>query len=1144
MEAAVRRRFLLTDLDGSLPMARTPVMMKRNFLLLFRSPLLWWVGITLTSPLIGQMSIREGLVAEWNFDENSGQTASDSVGTNEGVLNDFPDDQSHWVEGKVGGGIAFDGVENYIEVPDHASIGADVRDALTVMAWFKSDVVLEGSGAGNRMLEKGNNYFFLQGVRPGGMNFLVKNGGANFTAGIDETLEADTWYHIAGVFDGATAKTYINGELKGSVDVPGRIDDNKLPLRIGSDDSGNFFAGVMDQVLIWKRALSGAEIRTVIEGSFEIVEGALPEIQTQPESQTLFEGGTASLQVTADGAGTLRYLWYKGEDPLRAETSPSLTIPDASANDSGEYWVRVQNESGEVASTRVTLSVTPVTGLATGRVASWSFDETSGSMAKDDSDSGLNGELVGFPNGAWQSGQVKNSLHFDGVGSVVAVGNHDALNSIGNEATISFWINLSSYGELESAGSYDRAASYILRKGNHLGVRIVNDPGTVTRTIAVRAGTGNDSGTVNRKGWEANAPQGSVELDVWHHFTIVYKGGEVLFYKNGFPVGTPATGGLGSPNEEGLNIGNYDDIETAVRYLNGNLDELNLWARPLREAEILEIAGKDVAGVPVVEVQPQSQKKLEGTTAVFQIVATGKRPVAYQWLKNGQAIEGATENRLTLSRLVPSDAGQYTVTVTNDQGSSNSEAGRLEVEELGAITSGLVAHFTFDELADGSLLDQTGNGLNGTLLNFGDGAIDAGVIGGAIAFDGEDDHIRIPHSDLLSLGTEATVSVWLNPVLFSGGSDFDRVFRKDVNYDFVLINGGVARVHGVSKTPYSAPRDTVVAESWQHFAYVVRNGTIQWYRNGEPVGRALRGKLGEPNSNPLVLGNYEVEPTQGNWINRPYQGLMDDLGIWQRALTANDLLSIYQNGLNGKPLSEELDPIEIQSVTRTENGLALRYFTPFSSRNHVVQSRSGAAEREWMEIEGLRPKDLGEGLFEVEVPAPGDGLGFYQIAAVPPPPIFFDDFESGAPGWTHGGAKDEWELGRPSNGPGAPASGDHVYGTDLDGDFEPFSEAFLRSPEIDLTEVSVANLRFSEFHSVDAEIDFHSVVVNVIDPKSNVVIQEVFRAAGATSGWTPRTIRLAGDAVGGVVKIEFLLITDEFNPLPGFYIDDVEVREN
>ena len=58
------------------------------------------------------------------------------------------------------------------------------------------------------------------------------------------------------------------------------------------------------------------------------------------------------------------------------------------------------------------------------------------------------------------------------------------------------------------------------------------------------------------------------------------------------------------------------------------------------------------------------------------------------------------------------------------------------------------------------------------------------MIGGALFFDGDNDFGEVAHDEALNLSTEATVSVWLRPVLFSGGSDFDRVIRKDVNYDF------------------------------------------------------------------------------------------------------------------------------------------------------------------------------------------------------------------------------------------------------------------------------------------------------------------------------------------------------------------------
>lgn len=1089
--------------------------------------------------LSAQGSIRDGLVAEWNFDEISGTQAADSTGENHGELFNFAGDDSQWVDGKIGGAIAFDG-SNYVEVPDDSTIGAGLVKGFTVMAWFKSNVPLDANGGGNRMLEKGNNYFFLQGVGTGGMNFLVKNEGSNFTATIGDSLEANVWYHIAGVFDGGIAKTYLNGELKGMIELPGPMDDDMLPLRIGSDDSGNFFNGTMDQVLIWARPLSFSEIRTVMNGSFDLPESELLQITEQPISQELFEGSTATLQITAEGSGTVRYLWFKGEEPLRAQTDPVLILSDVSLEDAGQYTCRVQSELGEVMSDPVVLSILPVEGLGTGRIAYWAFDESSGNTAFDASGNDHHGELLDFSTNNWTEGQIEGALHFNGF-SAVSIDESDVLNSIGDEASFSFWIRLNTYGELESAGSFDRTTSYVLRKGNHFGIRIIHDPGTITRTLAVRAGAGEDSGAVPRKLWEANAPQGSAVLDLWQHFTIVYKGGEVQFYKNGFPIGNPIPASLGESDSEPMIIGNFDDFES-TRFLDGELDELMIWARPLREAEILEIAGKDVESSPVVEVQPLSQKKLEGTTALFHIVATGKRPVSYQWLKNGTPIAEATSNRLMLSRLLPQDAGIYSVKVSNEQGETISEGARLQIEPLGAITSGLVAHYTFDAIDASKIGDASGNHLSGILTNFDENPIADGVIGGALAFDGEDDFVEIAHSDLLSLGTEATISLWLSPVLFSGGSDFDRVFRKDVNYDFVLINGNIARVHGINKTPYSSPADAVNPEQWQHFAYVVKNDSIQWYRNGEALGEPLSGKLGEGNSHPLILGNYEAEPSEGNWINRPYQGLMDDLGIWQRALTPNDILSIYENGLGGKPLSEELPPVQIRSIHVEGDVIRLRFFTPFSSRDHIVQMKNFLDNEVWIDLAEVSLTEIGEGIFSFDIPLNAES-SFFRIVSIPPPPIFFDDFENGAIGWTHGGENDEWEWGSPSIGPSSAFSGTNVFGTDLDGDFEPFTESYLRSPPIDLSNVNVANLRFAEFHSVDAEIDFHSVIVNVLDENDNF-IEEVFRAAGSTTGWTRRTIRLAGSSVGTKVKIEFVLLTDELNPLPGFYIDDVEVREN
>jgi hypothetical protein len=1093
------------------------------------------VGGTLSGSA-AEVPVTDGLVAQWEFDETSGLTASDSVSGNNGDLINFAGDDSQWVLGRNGGAISFDG-STHIEVPDDPSIGGDITTSMTLMTWFKSNVELAANGAGNRMLEKSNSYFLLQGVANGGMNFLVKDAGANKTAGIGETLNADVWYHITGVVDETEIRVYINGELKNTVDISGPVDDAQLPLFIGSDDSGNHFNGLMDQLLIYNRAVSEEEITEIITSSEP---AGAPVVTTEPQSTTVFEGSTLSLRVVADGEQPFSYLWYRGDEILRSQTTDNLVITDATTTDEGEYTVVVSNAIGEIRSGSAPVNVTPVTGLDTGRVAYWSFDASSGSTASDGSSNSNDGELLGFSDNGFASAQVNNGLNFDGFGAFVAVNDSVSLNQITSEASIAFWINLRSYGEIEDAGTYTRASSYILRKGNHLGIRIANDPGTVTRTLTVRSSDGNDGGGVAKGAWELNAPQGSLLLDEWQHFTVVYKNGMVTMYQNGIPLSEPAEGTLGTPNDLPLTIGSYDDVDTVLRFLNGSLDELSVWQRPISEEEILDLAGKDITGAPVIEVQPVAQKKLEGTSVTFSVVATGMRPVTYQWMHKGQTIEGATKRQLTLNRLLPPDAGAYSVLITNTQGEATSENAILNIEELGAITSGLAAHFTFDETSGSTINDVTDNTMSGTLFNFDAGAFQTGVVGGSLFFDGIDDFVEIPHSDLLNLTTDATVSVWLNPFLFSGGSDFDRVIRKDVNYDFVLINGGVARVHGIGKTPYSSPANTVDPDIWQHFAYVARGGTIQWYKNGEPIGTALTGQLGELNTLPLVLGNYEIE--DADWINRPYQGGMDDLGIWQRALSANDILSIYANGLNGKPLSEELDPISIQSFGTDGGNITLSFFTPFSNRSHVVQAKESIGSP-WSDLEGLSMQDLGDGTFSTTFNAP-ESMGFYQIVSLPPPPVYEDDFESGAPGWTHGGSQDEWELGTPSSGPTGAVSGTNVYGTDLDGNFESNTNAWLLSPVIDLTEVPIANLSFTEFHAVDIEIDFHNVSVNILDGDSDDLIQQVFLQAGATADWTQRNIRLAGPNAGRKIRIEFRLITDTVEPNVGFYIDDVIVTPN
>lgn len=90
---------------------------------------------------------------------------------------------------------------------------------------------------------------------------------------------------------------------------------------------------------------------------------------------------------------------------------------------------------------------------------------------------------------------------------------------------------------------------------------------------------------------------------------------------------------------------------------------------------------------PTITAQPQSVTVNAGDNASFSVAAYGSSPLAYQWNKNGTAVAGATSTSLTLSSVAATDAGNYTVTLTNSAGTVTSSAATLSVNTKPAFTT-------------------------------------------------------------------------------------------------------------------------------------------------------------------------------------------------------------------------------------------------------------------------------------------------------------------------------------------------------------------------------------------------------------------------------------------------------------------------
>ena len=197
-----------------------------------------------------------GLVLAYGFEETSGTTANDaSPFANTGTVNGATGTAS----GKFGRALSFDGSNDRVDVPDANSL--DLGNAMTLEAWVKPT-----SNAGWRtaiLKERGNNLVYglysSNGTKPAGETFT----GAENGLAAPSALALNTWTHIATTYDGAALRLYVNGALAATKAITGTMPSTANPLRIGGNAVwGEYFAGLIDEVRVYNRPLSEAELKT------------------------------------------------------------------------------------------------------------------------------------------------------------------------------------------------------------------------------------------------------------------------------------------------------------------------------------------------------------------------------------------------------------------------------------------------------------------------------------------------------------------------------------------------------------------------------------------------------------------------------------------------------------------------------------------------------------------------------------------------------------------------------------------------------------------------------------------------------------------------------------------------------------------
>ncbi len=352
-----------------------------------------------------------------------------------------------------------------------------------------------------------------------------------------------------------------------------------------------------------------------------------PAITAQPTaSQTVLPGVTVNLSVVAAGTPALTYRWQKGGLNLddggvvSGANTANLTLTGVSSGDSGTYTCAVTNGLGEsVISSNAVVSV--VDPSITSHPASLTNN---------------------YRTSATFTVAVAGTAPFtyrwlkDGV-SLFNGGNISGASSSGLTVNPVSYLDAAGYSVIVSNGIGNSVTSSV-------ALLTVNDPIMITQPLS----------QTNIAGTTAT-------------FTVVATGSPALTYQwkkgatalvNGGDIAGADAATLQLANVAAGTAGSYSVVVS-------NVGGSNVTSA----AAVLTVATP-----PAIIFPPASRTVAAGAKVAFGVTATGFAPLSYQWKSNSVSIAGATGATYTIASAQLSDAGTYTVVITNMAGSASASA--------------------------------------------------------------------------------------------------------------------------------------------------------------------------------------------------------------------------------------------------------------------------------------------------------------------------------------------------------------------------------------------------------------------------------------------------------------------------------------
>jgi len=354
---------------------------------------------------------------------------------------------------------------------------------------------------------------------------------------------------------------------------------------------------------------------------------------------------------------------------------------------------------------------------------------------------------------------------------------------------------------------------------------------------------------------------------------------------------------------------------------------------------ISSVASLTVIAAPTFISHPIQRTINAGVDVYFTANARGRSPISYQWTYNGSPISGATRTAYSIYDAQTSSEGNYACLASNSDAVVSSIVATLKFATN--IMRDLVLHLKFD----GDYLDASGHGNDAIPVNsptFGTGKIGSALevnVDGPLTVNNYASLVVTNQPDL-QLGTSTSFSVSFWTRVLSSSSDPSFISNKDWDSGstcgWVVATDGDKRLQWNyreldsapnlnTRKDYDGPGGTFSdTNAWRHVAVVYNRGGGGAARAGTYLDGNLVAVTTLATANGTMGGHYQPttidtyplnarsstakalnigQDGSGAYNGAPINALIDDLGLWRRALTPGEVAAIYTAGSAGNTLT-------------------------------------------------------------------------------------------------------------------------------------------------------------------------------------------------------------------------------------------------